>query len=165
MQGLYPSYALAIADAVKCMVRAVFGSFFTLSNSRCDCSLSRLARPELCASIALFKQRAQGRPGACRPHGPPANKMQAAEPQVWPDIPSLPARQCYGLYVISLVRRACWPPSLAARHRELGISVGMPGPHDFAVARACARHAQPTRPSLPALDVRDDAYAPPYEAG
>jgi hypothetical protein len=28
-------------------------------------------------------------------------KMQAAEPQVWPDIPTLPARWLYGLYVIS----------------------------------------------------------------
>jgi hypothetical protein len=44
--------------------------------------------------------------------------------------------------------------------RKLGISVGMPGPHDFAVR---AQHRSPSmlpRPSHPAPNVRDDGDTP-----
>jgi hypothetical protein len=44
------------------------------------------------AIIALEIERAQGRPGAGRTHGPPANKKQAASPQVQPKHPAFPAR-------------------------------------------------------------------------
>jgi hypothetical protein len=37
-------------------------------------------------------ERAQGRPGAGRTHGPPANKKQAASPQVRAEHPAFPAR-------------------------------------------------------------------------
>jgi hypothetical protein len=37
-------------------------------------------------------ERAQGRPGAGRTHGPPANKKQAASPQVRAEQPAFPAR-------------------------------------------------------------------------
>ena len=49
--------------------------------------------------------------------------------------PAFPAQWCYGLYVLSLVRRAFWPPSVMGlvEPLNLDISVGMPGPHDFAV--------------------------------
>ncbi len=51
-----------------------------------------------------------------------------------------------------------------ARLQRLGLSVGRPGPHDFAVRTGLARLARPARPSHPALHVRDDAYAPPMSA-
>jgi len=60
------------------------------------------------------------------------------------DIPALPARWCYDLYVLSLVRRACWPPypreaklrrvsDTALARVALDTSVGVSGPHDFVV--------------------------------
>jgi hypothetical protein len=80
------------------------------------------------------KQRALGRPGADRTHGPRATRKHAAEPQVTAEHPAFPARWLYGLYVLSPVRRAFWPPSpRRSSSARLGISVGMPGPHDFAV--------------------------------
>jgi len=50
-----------------------------------------------------------------------------------PEQPAFPAQWFYGLYVISSVRRAFWPPSPCARHARLDPSVGGSGPHDFAV--------------------------------
>src|SRR5690348_17963662 len=51
-----------------------------------------------------------------------------------PRQPAFPAQWFYGLYVISSVRRAFWPPSLSRNvPRELDPSVGGSGPHDFAV--------------------------------
>ncbi|GLH78353.1 hypothetical protein SSBR45G_32620 [Bradyrhizobium sp. SSBR45G] len=44
--------------------------------------------------------------------------------------------------------------------RDLDASIGAPGPHDFAVRNGSARPAPPLRPSHPAPDIRDDAYAP-----
>ncbi len=49
------------------------------------------------------KPRAQGRPGAGRARGPPAEKeCRRQSPQVWPKHPALPARWLYDLYAISL---------------------------------------------------------------
>jgi hypothetical protein len=61
--------------------------------------------------------------------------------------------------------RALLPPSPADHHRRLGISVGMPGPYDFAVRNrsfvgmigSCCDRLRPPRP---ALNVRDDREAP-----
>jgi hypothetical protein len=39
------------------------------------------------------------------------NRAHTRSPQVWPERPAFPARWCYGLYVLSPARRACWPPS------------------------------------------------------
>jgi hypothetical protein len=51
------------------------------------------------------------------------------------DIPAFPARMVYGLYVISSGTGCLAPVAHDARHKhhELGISTGMPGPHDFTV--------------------------------
>src|SRR5258708_30956909 len=57
------------------------------------------------------EQRAQGRPGAHRTHGPRATKKHAAEPQVQADHPAFPAQWFYGLYVISPVSPPDLPPS------------------------------------------------------
>ncbi|WP_407154641.1 hypothetical protein [Bradyrhizobium sp. STM 3557] len=51
-----------------------------------------------------------------------------------PDHPAFPARWRYGLYVISPGTGVLAPVSRQrARRVALGISIGMPGPHDFAV--------------------------------
>jgi hypothetical protein len=77
------------------------------------------------------------------------------------ETPAFPAQWFYGLYVISSVRRAFWPPSLSRNvPRELDPSVGGSGPHDFAVRLGIARQSMPQRPSLPASNVRDDREAP-----
>src|SRR5689334_2880006 len=55
--------------------------------------------------------------------------------QVQPEQPAFPAQWFYGLYVISSVRRAFWPPSPCASPARLDPSVGGSGPHDFAVRK------------------------------
>jgi hypothetical protein len=44
-------------------------------------------------------------------------------------------------------------------------SVGVSGPHDFAVRPDCARPAPPLRPSQPTSTYRDDAYVPLRRGG
>ena len=44
--------------------------------------------------------------------------------------------------------------------RKLDTSVGVSGPHDFAVRHSAARLASPKRPSHPVPNVRDDREAP-----
>jgi hypothetical protein len=48
---------------------------------------------------------------------------------------------------------------------RLGTSPGVPGPHAFAVTLRCRSSRDTWRPSHPASNVRDDAYAPHEEAG
>src|SRR3954453_5919194 len=89
---------------------------------------------ELCWLTALGKTRAQRRPGACRPHGPPAEKNAGGRyHRFGSDIPALPARWFSRLYVLSL-GTGCLAPIASVtheHHRRLGLSVGRPGPHDF----------------------------------
>jgi hypothetical protein len=113
-------------------------------------------------------KRAQGRPGGW-PHPWPASNKKSwrQSPQVQPiNRPSL-RNGFNGVLRALLGDRAFLPPSLACVRNacELGLSVGRPGPHDFAVRRGIARPATPLRPSHPALYVRDDASAPPDEHG
>jgi hypothetical protein len=64
--------------------------------------------------------------------------------------------------------RALLPPSPARRacvFASLNASVGASGPHGFAVRVKHASSCVPPRPSHPAPNVRDDAYAPLIEAG
>ena len=69
-------------------------------------------RPGCSGRSALDKtKRAQGMPGEGLTHGPPANKKQAAGTTGSADHPAFPARWFIGCFAISLVRRACWPPS------------------------------------------------------
>jgi hypothetical protein len=60
--------------------------------------------------------------------------------------------------------RAFLPPS-RADHLSLSISVGMPGPHDFAVRTDAARLATPARPSHPRLTFGDDWPKRPLHRG
>jgi hypothetical protein len=58
-----------------------------------------------------------------------------------PRIPAFPAR-CFKAYsALSSVRRAFWPPSPASVTCRLDISVGISGPHGFAVRPRVTRHA------------------------
>ena len=113
-------------------------------------------------------ERAQGMPGEGLTHGPPATKKQAAVTTGSADHPAFPARWFYGCFVLSPVHRAFWPPyrdNTLARV-ALGISVGMPRPHDLTVRASPSRLLKPSRPPHPRLAYRDDrAYAPLVEAG
>src|SRR6516164_5436314 len=53
----------------------------------------------------------------------------------------------------------------AKHRRQLDTCLGVSGPHDFAVRADVVRLTTPSRPSHPALNVRDDAYAPLVERG
>ena len=66
-------------------------------------------------------------PGAGRYPWPACRKISRRQsPQVQPDHPAFPARWATVLYVISLVRRAFWPPSPreAKPQRELTSASG-----------------------------------------
>jgi len=122
--------------------RAGWGPRATLHRSpfcfsrRRSASPRRLA-PELYITSALeIRWRAQGRPDAGRARGPPAKKMQAAGTTGLAEHARPSLRNGWnGLYVVSLVHRACWPPCATTRFRTppQDTSVGVSGPHDFAV--------------------------------
>ena len=90
-------------------------------------------------------------------------KMQAAGTTGSAEgIPTFPARWFCGLYALFPGTGSLAPVARNARHehRELGISTGMPGPHDFAV-HDNTRSSNAASTSIAArLHVRDDAYAP-----
>ncbi len=121
------------------------------------------------------QKRTRGRPGAVRTHGPPAEENAGGSHHRYePDHPAFPARWVNGLYVVSPVNGlSCHrhpPDALASQsdvelhHHEFSASVAAPGPYDFVVRNDISRLAQKrltsSRPPHPALDVRDDAYAP-----
>ncbi|MGA9091151.1 MAG: hypothetical protein WB420_18825, partial [Bradyrhizobium sp.] len=65
-----------------------------------------------------------------------------------------------GLYVISLVSRAFLPPSLSqVALRKLDTSVGVSGPHDFAVRLSAIRQKRIRVHRIPPR-VRDDREPP-----
>jgi hypothetical protein len=109
-------------------------------------------------------ERAQGRPGAGRTHGPPANKKQAASPQVRAEQPGLPCAMVLTVsFVLSSVTIAWLPPSPVRRGKRLhalDACIGASGPHDFVVRMSSIRLAPLARPSHPTANVRDDREAP-----
>ena len=50
--------------------------------------------------------------------------------------------------------------AMRKHRRQLGASLGAPGPHDFAVRAGIVRLSMLPRPSHPADNVRDDREAP-----
>jgi hypothetical protein len=82
------------------------------------------------------------------------------------DIPAFPARWLYDLYVISLVRRAFWPPlrMMLAHQRVIPAS----GYQDHTISsseiaslvHALNARASPSRPPPPRLACRDDRDTP-----
>jgi len=100
-------------------------------------------------------------PGAGRTHGPPAEKKQAAVTTGQPRHPGIPCAMA-----LRLIRDLLGAPGLFAtvisamrkHHRRLDTSVGVSGPHDFAVRTGAVRphalaRASPSRPPHPALNV------------
>ena len=92
-------------------------------------------------------------------HGPRATKKHAAEPQVQPEQPAFPAQWFYGLYVLSSVNRAFLQPSSADRSAHLAPASGR---QDHTTSPSAIRHSSCdiSRPSHPALNVRDDRETP-----
>ena len=83
------------------------------------------------------------------------------------DSPGIPRAMVLTAYfVISSVSRAFLPPSQVTMRSiidRLDISVGISGPHDFAVRanrRGARSSSTPTRPPHPAPNVRDDRETP-----
>ena len=127
--------------------------------------ISRRDLPEPCCRRAPRHLRGAGRAGPrLRPVARLRKKMQAAG-TTGPAGRSGPpcAIGFNGVLRALLGDRALLPPSpvllLRADEHELDLSIGRPGPHDFAVRDASARLAQHPRPSQPTSTYRDDAYA------
>ncbi len=98
-------------------------------------------------------------PGDGLTHGPPATKKAGGSHHRFSRINRHSLRD--GLRLIS---RSPWCAGLsghhhqrdAEHHRQFGISVGMPGPHDFAVRVSHVRLTCHPRPSHPRPTYRDD---------
>ena len=122
----------------------------------------RVLRPSFAKASPSKNERAQGRPGADRTHGPRATKKHAAEPQVRAEQPAFPAQWFYGLYALSPVTRLCCHRCLrdAKHHRTRSASLGAPGPHDFAVRKSHVRLSQALASTASHRNVRDDRDPP-----
>ena len=129
-------------------------SLVSFPGRRSSATSRRTLRPSFAAFARPFKRRAQGRPGAGRTHGPPANKKQAASPQDWPNNrPSL-RDGLNGCSVLSQGTGLACP-----RHRDVAdqdTSVGVSGPHVLTVrkgsfVRTRNAHCDPRRPPHPTL--------------
>ena len=145
--------------------RAISGSHFkqpdTTSHSR------GTIRPRFALTLVPPKnERAQGRPGARCTRGLVCNVHKEKRTRAYRfsgNTPAFPAQWFYGLYRALPGDRAFLSPSLlrSVSFLKLDTSIGVSGPHDFAVrfsaalvSRACRVHRIPPR-------VRDDrAYAP-----
>ena len=117
----------------------------------------------VCLRSPPEKQRAQGRPGAHRTHGPRATKKHAAEPQVQADHPAFPAQWFYGLYVLFSVTIAWLPPSPARRASIFASLAPASERQNHTIspsASAAFVNAQPKRLPHPASNVRDDRDTP-----
>jgi hypothetical protein len=107
--------------------------------------------------------RAQGRPGAGRTHGPPANKKAGGSHHRFGLRPSL--RDGFPAYACSPRRPGFLAPVMSRSFCSLGLSVGRPGPHGFAVRNRIGRPRKdcaliPPRPSHPASRFVTIAHTP-----
>ena len=116
-------------------------------------------------------KRAQGRPGAGRTHGPPATKKAGGSHHRFGRTTGLPCAMALRFPSRSPQGPGLIAPVASRSFCSLGISVGMPGPHDFSVRIDASRPRKycaltSSRPPHPRLTFRDDsAYAPLAEAG
>jgi hypothetical protein len=87
-------------------------------------------------------------PGEGLTHGPPANRKAGGSHHRFSQVIRHSLRNGFNGVLRALPGdRAFLPPSLARLSCELGISVGMPEPHDFAVRVSHVRLTSPQRPS------------------
>jgi len=99
-----------------CPGRQRSGFVIRLSNSQRACfrSLAALTRPSVAASHPLSRKRAQGMPGAGRPHGPPAKQKAGGSYHRFSQNIRHSLRDGLTTYfVLSPGNRACLPPSSA----------------------------------------------------
>ena len=153
--GSQKRFCSGAASFAPCKFRSTF------SNSRADSAPH--SRGRMCPSHASFasleKQEGAGKAG-CRPHPLPASNKKSwrQSPQAWPNIrPSLRNGVTAYSALSPGTGLSCPRRSRASSAQELGLSVGRSGPHAFAVRADDARLASSSRPSHPALHVRDDA--------
>jgi hypothetical protein len=79
-----------------------------------------------------------------------------------PDRPGIPCASGFNGFLRALLGEPGFVATIAygSSSDKLDISVGISGPHDFAVRVNVARHATLLRPSHPAPNVRDDRETP-----
>ena len=106
-------------------------------------------------------------PGDGLTHGPPATKKAGGSHHRFSRINRHSLRDGFNGFLRTLPGdRAFLPPSSARSSRNLSLSVGRPGPYDFAVRAGHVRLACHPRPSHPRLTCRDDrAYVPLHRGG
>jgi len=124
---------------------------------------------ELCWSHHPLNRRGrrEDRMPGQHPWPPCVKKCTGQEPQAWPMHPGLPCATVYGLYALSSVRRAFWPPSSArcgasspTWYQRRGIRTTRLRRPRRIVRPHGKPHCDTLRPSHPAPDVRDDREAP-----
>jgi hypothetical protein len=132
------------------------------SNSSFNAPAAR-SRPSCCRNRPRKSKRAQGMPGEGLTHGPRAVKKHGEGTTGSAKSSGIPCAM-----VLRLIRALPGAPGFLATvtcdaraSRKLGISVGMPGPHDFAVRNDISRPRQrmrltSSRPPHPRLTCRDD---------
>jgi hypothetical protein len=107
-----------------------------LTGARLRPLAARRARGMRSARTLSKIERARGRPGARRPHGPPATKKAGgSHHRFGRDIPAFPARSftayTWSPWCAGLVGHH--PSCDAKHHHDVDTSVGVSGPHDFTV--------------------------------
>jgi hypothetical protein len=129
----------------------------------------RGSRPGCWPNHPRKSRRAQGMPGAGCTHGLVCiKKHTSSKPQVHRKRPGIPCAMVYGLFRALPGDRALLPPSPARRgsvFANLAPASGRQNHTTSPSASDAARLASSKRPPHPALNVRDDAYAPPIEPG
>jgi len=120
---------------------------------------------EFCAFMALRYWRAQGKPGTSNAPAAPRAEIESTRISHHRFTghlrPSL-REWFYGFLRALPGDRALLAPSFRESRAcsELDVGVGTSGPHDFAVRELRIRLVRSSRPSHPALNVRDDREAP-----
>ena|SRR5690349_13524975 len=99
-------------------------------------------------------------PGEGLTHGPPATRNAGGSHHRISRTSGIPCAVAYGLYALSLGTGLIAPLRNALPHWR---TASAPGGQDHTTSPSASSAVRPTasmRPPHPALDVRDDAYAP-----
>jgi hypothetical protein len=106
-------------------------------------------------------------PGEGLTHGPPGSKKPGGSHHRFSRIIRHSLRDGFNGILRALPGEPGFLAPIAARFvsAKLDTSVGVPGPHDFAVRIGIARLARPTRPSHPRLTFGDDWPKRPLHRG
>ena len=126
---------------------------------------SRGSMPEVCTSSSLVDEREQGMPGARCTRGLVCHMHKEKRTRAYRfsgSSPAFPAQWFYGLSrALPGDRLSCHRRSREAlASHKLDTSIGVSGPHDFAVRFSTVRLSALSRPPHPAPNVRDDRDTP-----